>query len=247
MTTPAMRPFWGYYGSKYRIAPRYPAPRFGHIVEPFAGSAGYALRYPDLDVTLVDAYPVVAGIWRYLIGVSSAEVLRIPLVDSTDDLPAWVPQEARWLVGMTLNGGGADPKKTLSSGRRALRDAGRLTQGWSEKQRADTAHQVGRIRHWKILEGGYEAAPDVIADWFVDPPYNNKAGSYYRRKVADYVLLGEWCRARRGQVMVCENVGADWLPFVPFMDAKAGPGGSGVSREAIWLNEPAMSLFGEAA
>ena len=29
----------------------------------------------------------------------------------------------------------------------------------------------------------------------------------------DYARLADWCRALPGTVDVCENVGADWLPF----------------------------------
>ena len=93
-----IKPFWNYYGGKWRAALRYPSPRHGHIIEPFAGAAGYSLRYPDYDVTLVDAYPVIAGIWRYLIATPPGEIMLIPCVESVDDLPPWVPQEARWLV-----------------------------------------------------------------------------------------------------------------------------------------------------
>jgi len=42
-----LRPFWRYYGGKWRAAPSYPSPRCETIIEPFAGAAGYSLRYPD--------------------------------------------------------------------------------------------------------------------------------------------------------------------------------------------------------
>lgn len=42
--TKALKPFWRYYGGKYRAAPRYPVPLHRTIVEPFAGAAGYSLR-----------------------------------------------------------------------------------------------------------------------------------------------------------------------------------------------------------
>jgi hypothetical protein len=35
------------------------------MVEPFAGAAGYSLRYPERDVILVERYAVVAEMWRY--------------------------------------------------------------------------------------------------------------------------------------------------------------------------------------
>lgn len=31
-----LRPFWSYYGGKWRIAERYPRPAFDRIIEPFA-------------------------------------------------------------------------------------------------------------------------------------------------------------------------------------------------------------------
>ena len=65
-----MRPFFTYYGGKYRAAPLYPSPTHANLVEPFAGSAGYALRYYDRQVLLVDADPVIAGLWRYLISAT---------------------------------------------------------------------------------------------------------------------------------------------------------------------------------
>jgi hypothetical protein len=62
--------------------------------------------------------------------------------------------------------------------------------------------------------------PDIEATWFVDPPYNNRAGSYYIENSIDYVALGTWCHERRGQAIVCENEGADWLPFRSFKDVE---------------------------
>ena len=86
-----------------------------------------------------------------------------------------------------------------------------------------------------MIEGGYDLAPDVEATWFIDPPYNNAVGRYYIHgpEALDYESLGRWCQSRRGQVMVCENDGAEWLPFSPFETLKAGVNGSG-SKEVLW-------------
>ena len=231
-----LRPFWRYYGGKWRSAPHYPRPEYGAIIEPFAGAAGYALRYPDRAVTLVERYGVIAAIWRYLIRVPEAEVRRVPTVQHTDDLPGWVPEEARHLVGFWMNTGVTRPCRQLSAGRLRLSRRGRIFEGWTPATRERVAGQVGRIRHWRVVEGDYTAAPNVTATWFIDPPYNNQAGVHYVHGPGglDYRELAAWCRDRRGQVMVCENVGADWLPFRPFMRAKAGPTGSGFSDEALW-------------
>ncbi len=59
-----IRPFFSYFGAKWRLAPRYPAPAHRTIVEPFAGSAGYACRYPDHRVILVERDPVIAALLR---------------------------------------------------------------------------------------------------------------------------------------------------------------------------------------
>jgi hypothetical protein len=121
MTPTYLKPFWRYYGGKFRAAPRYPQPLHDTIVEPFAGAAGYSLRHFQRNIVLVEKYAVLAEMWRYLIGVSSAEVLAIPEVEHVDDLPASTPQGARWLVGFAMNAACATPCRQLSSGRKALR------------------------------------------------------------------------------------------------------------------------------
>jgi len=215
-----MRPFWRYYGGKWRAAPLYPAPLYNTIVEPFAGSAGYSMRYPNYRVILVEKYPVIAEMWRYLINVRVSEVMRIPCVDHVDELPSWVPQGGRYLVGFCMNDANVRPSKSLSIGKRRYRELGHPTEGWTEARRARVASQLNQIGHWEIIEGDYTDAPDIVATWFVDPPYNNRHGACYVHHDLNYEDLGEWCQTRRGQTLVCENEGATWLPFNPF-DSRA--------------------------
>lgn len=228
-----LKGFWRYYGSKCRAAVHYPKPKYNTIVEPFAGAAGYSLQYPDHDIILIEKYPIVAEIWRYLIGVSSAEILKIPLVESTNDLPTRIPQGAKYLVGFAMNDASVSPRITLSAGLKRARATGRLLNGWSEEKRARVASQVEHIKHWKIIEGDYTTAPDIEATWFIDPPYNNKAGSYYVHSELDYSSLARWCLNRHGHLIVCENEGADWLPFKSFKTFRAGMNGHG-SKEMIF-------------
>jgi len=232
----SLRPFWRYYGAKWRLAPRYPTPRHRTIVEPFAGAAGYSLRYPDRDVILVERYHVIAEIWRWLIGADPAEIRAIPVVDAVADLPAWVPEGARWLVGYSMNSASSTPRLTLSAGRRMLRAAHRQFEGWTPALRERVASQVTAIRHWRVIEGDYTAAPDIDATWFIDPPYRGRPGSHYTHGSAklDYSALARWCLARRGQAVVCEAAGADWLPFTPLCET-VGMGGKR-SVEAVWLS-----------
>src|SRR6185436_18084338 len=166
-----LAPFWRYYGGKFRSAPRYPQPAYDTIIEPFAGAAGYALRHHDRKVLLVERYPIVAELWRFLIAVKESEILRIPEVEHVDSLPSWIPQGGRILVGFSMNSAVTAPRKSLSAGRIKLRAMGRNFEGWNAAQRERVASQLHCIRHWRIIEGEYTLAPDVRATWFVDPPY----------------------------------------------------------------------------
>jgi hypothetical protein len=235
----ALRPFWRYFGGKWAAAGHYPEPRYPDIIEPFAGAAGYACHYPDHRVTLIDKSPVIAGIWRYLIAVSPEEILAIPDIPeggTVDDLPCC--QEARWLAGFWCNNATSSPCRVQSAWAREW--SGSRMIGWDERPRRRIARQVPRIRHWRIIEGSYQDAPHIEATWMVDPPYQVMGKHYpHHLQPGDYADLGEWCRTLRGQVMVCEAAGADWLPFVPMATIKGTPGKgrTGVSHEVVWPGE----------
>lgn len=240
---PGLRPFFSLYGSKWRAAPHYPSPSRGTIIEPFAGSAGYSLRYPELSITLIEKDPIIAETWRYLIGAPSGEILGLPDIkdnESVDDLR--VSDGARHLIGWWLNAGSAQPKKTPGAWmRQSLERGGKgWTTGtgalfWGPRVRERIASQQEHIRHWVVIEGDYRDAPDIDGTWFVDPPYQ-KAGKHYRCSSVNYADLAAWCDSRIGQIIVCENEGADWLPFLPWRHVKANESrhGGKVSKEVVW-------------
>jgi site-specific DNA-adenine methylase len=233
----SLRPFFGYYGGKWRDAVKhYPRPAHRTIVEPFAGSAGYAIRYPSCNVILCEVDPILAGVWQFLIRVRRREILSIPDLPangSIDDLK--VPQEAKWLIGFWLNRGVATPRKSPS---RWMRDDLRPGSFWGDRVRNTIASQVDAIRHWKVFHRSYEDCPSPrAATWFVDPPYQ-RAGKHYRfgSDNIDYKELAYWCRSRPGLVIVCENAGADWLPFTHLADVKTTRA-KRRSKEVVWTNE----------
>lgn len=265
MTPNGLRPFFSYYGSKFRLAPHYAPPRYTTIYEPFAGSAGYALAYPDRRVVLIDKDPVIAGLWNYLIHVSPEEIMRLPAhVENVDDHA--IPQEAKWLIGFWLNAATTAPCRTPSKWVRQAQagdnwesqpSPGRTRVGytpqaakdrfWGEGKRALIASQVDKIRHWEVRHGSYADIPDEEATWFVDPPYR-VMGAYYKMsaKQIDFAHLGEWCRSRSGQVIVCENAGAGWLPFRLFRDVKSNQARRGAKArnvEVIWTSDSAQRRF----
>lgn len=226
-----MRPFFPYYGSKWNSARYYSPPAYPHVIEPFAGSAGYSLFYDVAAVTLIDLDPVVVGVWHYLLNVSAAEILALPELpevgDSVDQYT--LPQEAKWLIGFWLNRGSAQPKKSRTA-YSARTDKRQLNWGRAAKERI--ARQLPQVKGWRIWQGQYFQAPPVRATWFVDPPYGEK-GRHYRFSTTcvDYDYLARWSRRQRGQVIVCENVGATWLPFTPLGSFKSL---HGRSDEAVY-------------
>lgn len=224
-----MRPFFSYFGAKWRAAPKYPRPEHETIIEPFAGAAGYSTRYFRRKVVLVEKSPVIAGLWDFLIRASVADVLAIPMLREGQRVPEMKTHDAgKALVSFWVNQGTAVPHHQASTWAKLHPE-----NYWSEPQRARIAAQCEQIRHWKIVHGSYENAPDVEATWFVDPPYE-KAGFRYAEpsKNIDFPALGSWCRERRGLVMVCENDDATWLPFSPLYDMR---GQKKKSVEALWV------------
>jgi len=233
-TTSGLRPFFGYYGGKWRGALKhYPRPLHDTIVEPFAGSAGYSLRFAARRIVLCEADPLLASVWSYLVHVRASEIRAIPLLragETVDDLD--ICPEARWLVGFWLNRGVASPRRSPS---RWMRDGIRPGSFWGVRVRDLVAAQVDSIRHWKVYNRSYENCPiSRTSTWFVDPPYE-LAGQYYRysSRDIDYQALGQWCQRRQGQVIVCENEGARWLPFRPLADVKTTRAHAR-SREVYW-------------
>ena len=230
-----LRPFFGYYGGKWRDTPqRYPAPEYQALIEPFAGSAGYATRHHDRSVALYEADPIVAGVWSFLIRAKSSEILRIPDIGPDDHVESLrACPEARWLVGFWLNRAVTSPRPRPS---KWMREGIRPGSFWGERVRAMIAAQVPFIRHWRIHNLSYaECLQQGPATWFIDPPYE-LAGRHYRygSSLLDYRELARWCRARLGQAIVCENAGATWLPFKPVGDAKTTRRGT-LSSEVCWV------------
>ena len=228
-------PFFCYYGGKWRIAPYYPVPEYPTIIEPFAGAAGYATRYPSRQVYLFDKDPVIAGLWQYLIQVKESEIYSLPLkVDHVDNLIG-ACQEVRWLIGFWLNRGTNSPRLQPSVW---MKSGTCPHRHWGEAIRHRLASQVQHIRHWRVSLSSYEQSGDWEATWFIDPPYDGVPGRRYRHHDVDYSALSKWCQARSGQVMVCEVQGAAWLPFQSFrrVRTRRGKFGKGCSDEVMWTN-----------
>lgn len=224
-----LRPFFPYFGSKWRISGLYPAPSRRQIIEPFAGSAGYSLAHHWLDVMLIDADDNITQTWDYLIHASADEVLALPdIVRGTTVDDYKLVDEQKKLIGYWLNATPTYPCRRLTVNAEKYP----THNYWGADVRWRIASQQSFIRHWKVTLGSYADAPGVDATWYVDPPYH-RSGKAYRKssRKIDYAALGEWCQSRSGQVIVCEQDGADWLPFEPLANVRCM---SGRTSEVMW-------------
>lgn len=217
---------FAYYGSKSKIVDLYPRPKYDRIIEPFAGSARYSLRYFDREILLVDKYPVIVEIWNYLKEASEKDILSLPDVRADEDIRDMkLDRGAELLIGFCINNGSAQPKKTGAPAHTGFNT-------WN-KDKKRIARDLYKIRKWEIRLGSYEDLENEPATWFIDPPYQ-VGGKYYRENKIDYSYLAEWARSRLGHVIVCENTAADWLPFYPMREMS---GQLHKTVEAIWSNE----------
>lgn len=199
---------WSYYGSKSKIIKYYPPPKYDKIIEPFAGTAQYSLKYYDRDVVLVDKYEVIIKIWKWLQQCSPGDVLGLPRLkygETVDDYE-FDCIEAKWFIGMIIVGAPTRPKLAASKWKTELRPN---AQNYKLEY---AANNLFRIRHWEIVHGDYFDIKNQEATWFIDPPYQS-SGKYYKYNDIDYEFLSKWARERKGQSIVCEQEGADWLPF----------------------------------
>lgn len=222
---------WSYYGSKANVVDLYPKPKHGKVIEPFAGSARYSLKYFENDVLLVDKYEVIVKIWKWLQLCSEKDVLSLPrrlmpgqtLNDFTFDC-----EEAKLLMGFLI-------KKAIE------RPCIKPTE-WVTVQRPNftnyslqrIAKNLFKIKHWEIRHGSYDEIENQTATWFVDPPYQFGGHAYVMsNKKINFSELGEWCKSRNGQVIVCETMKAEWMDFKPLVQQR---GSKGAQKEAIWTN-----------
>lgn len=227
---------FSYFGSKSKIVKHYPKPLYDTIIEPFAGSAQYAFLHWQKQVILVEKDKRIYDVWDWLINEATFDfVMSLPLFQPYEKIVYSNPVIQR-LISLECRGGTTGFRLTAGSGN---------YNRWSEKEgrgRKRIADNLHKIKHWKIIHGDYSlASPNIEATWFIDPPYDCKAGTGYKHSSIDidYNKLGQWCRDRKGQTIVCEDLGALWLPFKYFMEGNGLSAGKrkDVFIEGIWTNE----------
>jgi site-specific DNA-adenine methylase len=219
---------FSYYGSKSKIVDYYPPPKYGKIIEPFAGSARYSLKYWDRDVLLVDKYEVIVSIWQWLQKCSPKDILGLPKIKKGDRVSQYnLSKEESLFLGFCVVSAAARPQD-----KPATFEGIPLNRNCLE----NTAKNLHKIKHWKIAKGSYEDLENTEATWFIDPPYQF-GGEHYKHgiKELNFINLAQWCKIRNGQVIVCENTKATWMDFKPMISMD---GSLYKTTEAIWSNIP---------
>lgn len=215
-----------YFGSKTRLAELYPAPERNLIIEPFAGAAAYSQRHWQKRVLLSDLDPDVVACWKFLIAARSKDILDLPDAFPGQDISAItnLSDGERALLQFYAYDGFAGVKGRLV-GKRCI---------WN-RYRPVLASMVHRFNHWNVRERSYATVPNSDATWFVDPPYQFGGENYQcSNRQIDFRSLGSWCKSRTGQLIVCENMRATWLPFKPLAQLA---GIRWTTTEAIYTND----------
>ena len=221
---------FNYYGRKGRIIKFYPAPKYDFIVEPFAGSASYATAYSNRNIILNDLDESVYRAWRCIIGSTRDQIRLLPEPVKGESLSDYdLTEDERSLIAFTLSAGAF---RSTSCSQWAAEH--QLTRLMKDKVLKHHLH----FKRWKIFNKDYRELDDYEATWFIDPPYMS-GGEYYIKNKINYRELAAWCKSRRGQVIVCENGKADWLPFVPLVYTRGVKTIGNTKKktiELIWTN-----------
>ncbi len=157
------RTMFNYFGSKRRLAKTYQPPKHDLIVEPFGGSAQYAVAWlverPSLRAIVFDTDPLVIASWRRMLAATPAEILAWPVPEDGDATRDYIDQ-ANYSGGFCPTVTGRSP----------------LTFQQSKARWAAARSAIGDRIEWHL--GDYRDAPDIEATWFVDPPYQHQGHRY---------------------------------------------------------------------
>jgi len=234
-----------YYGCKNALARHYQRPRYGLIIEPFAGSAAYSLywlqRMPNARAVLCEKSDATYDAWMKLKSMSVDDIRNYhePVVgEKTDD----------FFVKMSSAGNQACRSKLM-----IVTD--RMAARFKVSKRRMSLLRPLMDRMTVVHGDCFEALSQYDEEectWFIDPPYQvvgkSVRGDGYafgcRARDMDFERLAKWCRERNGQVIVCEQEGANWLPFRPLKSATNTNDKN--YAEVVWTNtaDEQMDLFG---
>ena len=216
---------FSYYGGKSKIIKYYPMPKYNTIIEPFAGSARYCLRFFEKQCWINDSYNTIYNIWNWIQNAKTEDLNKFPNIQKGQDIRNFnLDKPIEQLLGFAINYSVPYPHYIYTTW--AARDNEIL------RLKKRLLKYIEKLGHWKITNEDYLKLPNIEATWFIDPPYQFGGKRYIKNKI-NYKELAEWCKSRKGQIIVCENSKANWLPFVPLKEMW---GQRHKTMEMIWTN-----------
>jgi len=210
---------FSYFGRKLRTGLVYPKPQHSLVIEPFAGSMAYSLLHRPEKALGIEANPLVVETWHRICSLSEQEITDYPtpeLGETTND---------HWLIQAAFSEHSSEAKERAWNVR--------MVKNIEAQKKFAIKHLEYANTSIEYALGSYKDAPDIEATWFIDPPYQHVTKGYLRSDI-DYSEIAEFCVSRKGQVIVCEQEGADWLPF-KYLTALKG-GNNKYSNEMVWTN-----------
>lgn len=224
-----------YYGRKKQIAKHYPSPHYDVIVEPFAGAAAYSLHTDNWrkQIILIEKDKRVAEIWDWLINEATPSQIK----NMPDLKPGEKSSEFLHIIHAATK---------MAFKYKTIKVTPVLARNWEISKRI-FSENLDKVSHWQIICGDYSIAPDIEATWFIDPPYKGDPGMGYHHSSAEinYDALAAWALKRQGEVVFCEGLYGDYLPFKSLLDLKGIAGKT--SKEVIFYRSDfeceQMALF----
>lgn len=209
-------PLFKWFGSKWLASKLYPAPKYDVIFEPFAGSAGYSLRYYEKKVVLWEDNAQLQTLWIWLIErATTADVLGIPIgiYEGTDIRTLGLSEGQALLLKHWQRTNNVGACWTISPW-------GNKPGQWTANTRARVAEQLHAVKHWKVARVGYNEP----GTYFIDPPYLYNYRYGFGATGFDHAtLVKDIARIpRKSQIIVCEAACQktervpEYLPFRPF-------------------------------
>jgi hypothetical protein len=184
------------------------------IFEPFAGSAGYALRHYEKQVQIYESNQYLAGLWKWLIGSATSDLIRaipIDLPEGTDIQALDLEKGQKLLLKHWQRTNNYGDCWTISPW-------GNKPGQWTANTRARVAEQFEAVRHWSFAPVFY----NMPGTYFIDPPYlyNYRYGA----KTFDHVALASTLSQipHPYQIVACEALcpktgkRPHYLPFADF-------------------------------
>lgn len=158
-----MKPFFSYYGSKYRLCQTgfYPKSKMGNIVvEPFAGSACYSIYHEPEIAILIDKNPTIIGVWNYLINAQEADILELPTnlddFESLLDMKNYFNNSAIDLIGFWVGKGKTTPVHHITKWWKKYHSE-KCCRVWNEYTKQRIIKQLPKIRNWHAFLNNYDS------------------------------------------------------------------------------------------